>query len=125
MSASIDVVDHRELLLEGRADRCGRVAEACAGVDQGLGEDRRDVEVAKLVVEALALGFDGAAHLVVEVLLLHPQRETGRAVLLREAGGVEHDAEERQAAPSPKRPTRASRPLTRDRRLACRRWKAP
>ena len=60
------------------------------------------------MVEALALGFDRIADLVVEALLLHPHRETGRAVLLREAGGVEHDAEERQAAPTPR--ARAKRP---------------
>ena len=125
MLGSIDVVHHRELLLEGLADCCGRRTEARARVDQGLGEDRRDVEVAKLVGQALALSFDGTMHLVVKLLLLHPQRQTGRAVLLREAGGVEHDAEKRQPHRARKPPNQVSRRLTRDLRLAYRRWKAP
>jgi len=91
------VVDHRELRLQGDAHRRWRIAEAGSGVDKGLCENRRHVEIAKLVRQVLSFGLNRGPYRAVDRLLVHPQSKACRAVLVRKIRCVEDNSEKRQA----------------------------
>ena len=95
------------------------LAQRGVGVEEGLGDDRRHVEVVDLLVEGPALRLHRRSDGVEVAVLLRPDREARERVLLGEPGAVEEHRQERQAHRIALARAPACRPPTRARRGAC------
>ena len=86
-----DVGRLAELPLDEPFDLVCRWGEVGIGNQQAIGQVRRDVQVAQLLLKLLALGFNVGADCIVEAVLLEPNHESGRGILSRKADGGKDD----------------------------------
>ena len=91
-----DVGGLGELPAHHRPDLALVAGEVGIGGEQRAGDDRTHVQVLQLAPKRAPFRLDRGAHLLVEAVLLEPQTELRQGPALRQTGGLEDDAEQRQ-----------------------------
>jgi len=111
-SAEFSARLRRVLRLQQALDLGGAGGEAGDGLQQGLGQARRDIHVGQFALQLAAPGRHGRADGVIVAALLEPEHKARWLVLGGQASGAEQDAQHGQAdaIPGPRAQRAGSRP---------------